>query len=184
MKWKFLPGRRRRGFILAQSGLFPARSAFWGRLESIRQMASLVLTRQLQPDRLKVTYLGEAETAIRLGIKSWFAGFVAAGLSTSASTLGLFFCFFVFFLTVATYAVALGLRLGRAPCLIYCCCLEILNSFWKKVSTFSFRTGPHKLQNQSSPHLTWTPYLPTPVPSLVPGSSLPPTSFQETLLKI
>lgn len=86
MKWKFLPGRRRRGFILAQSGLFPARSAFWGRLGSIRQMASLVLTRQLQPDRLKVTYLGEAETTIRLGIKSWFAD---RGVSTIDSVRGL-----------------------------------------------------------------------------------------------
>ena len=38
-------------------------------------------------DWLKVTFQGEAETSVRLGIKSWFAD---VGLSTSDSIWGLF----------------------------------------------------------------------------------------------
>lgn len=47
-----------------------------------------MLTRQFQIDWLKVTFLGEAETAVRLGIRYWFAD---VGLSTGDSTLGLLF---------------------------------------------------------------------------------------------
>ena len=32
----------------------------------------VLLTRQFQTDWLKVTFLQEVETAVRLGIKSWF----------------------------------------------------------------------------------------------------------------
>ena len=39
----------------------------------------------------KITFLGEAKTAVRLGMKSWFAD---VGLGTSDSLLGLLFLFF------------------------------------------------------------------------------------------
>ena len=41
-------------------------------------------------DRLEITFLGEDETAIRLGIEYWFAD---GGLNTSDSILGLPFLF-------------------------------------------------------------------------------------------
>ena len=45
----------------------------WGRKGSLELKTSLVRSRQFQMDWLKITSLGEAETAIRSGIKSWFA---------------------------------------------------------------------------------------------------------------
>lgn len=45
----------------------------------------LLLTRQVQIDWFKLTVLGEVETAIRLGMKSWFA---YVRLSTGDSILG------------------------------------------------------------------------------------------------
>lgn len=38
----------------------------------IRQITSLALTRKIKTYRVKITFLGEAETAVRLGIKSWW----------------------------------------------------------------------------------------------------------------
>ena len=45
-----------------------------------------MLTKKFQIVWLKVTFLGEVETAVRLGVKSWFAD---VELSTSDSILGL-----------------------------------------------------------------------------------------------
>lgn len=38
----------------------------------IRQITSLALTRKIKTYRVKITFLGEAETAVSLGIKSWW----------------------------------------------------------------------------------------------------------------
>lgn len=81
--------RRRSGKDVtpAKNGLFQARSpSFGGRQGSIRQMTSLVLTGLFQIDWLNVTFLGEAETAVRLGTESWFAH---VGLCTCNSIWGL-----------------------------------------------------------------------------------------------
>ena len=58
----------------------------WGIKGVYQAGTSLVLTKKFQIVRLKVTFLGEVETAVRLGVKSWFAD---VGLSTSDSILGL-----------------------------------------------------------------------------------------------
>ena len=77
---------------LPKSGLFQAESPYLGgQWRSIRQISLLVLTRKFQTDWLKVTFLGEVETAIRLGIQSSFAD---VGPSTSDSILGLLFLSF------------------------------------------------------------------------------------------
>lgn len=47
-----------------------------------------------------MTFLGEAETAIRLDIKAWFAD---VGLSTSDSTLGQLSLFFLMLLSIVEY---------------------------------------------------------------------------------
>ena len=54
--------------------------------EFIRQTTSLLLTRKFQIDEFEIIFLGEVETVIKLGIKSWFAD---VGLSVNDSTLGL-----------------------------------------------------------------------------------------------
>ena len=67
--------------------MFKARSTSFGGWKGfLEQITSLVLTRLFQIDWLKVTFLAEGETAVRLGIKSWFADM---GLSTSDSIWGL-----------------------------------------------------------------------------------------------
>ena len=65
-------------------------SFFEGRTRSVRWIVSLVLIRKFRIDWLKVTFLGEAETATSLGSKSWFAD---VGFSTSDSILGLLVLF-------------------------------------------------------------------------------------------
>lgn len=62
-----------------------------GREGSVMQIMSLVLTRQFQVHWLTVAFLGEVESTVMLGIKSWFAHM---GLSTSGSILGLVFALF------------------------------------------------------------------------------------------
>ena len=75
-----------------KKGLFQARSPSFGRRQgSIRWVTSQVLARKFQTGLVKITFLGEAETAVRLGIRSWFADM---GLSTSDSILGLLSLFF------------------------------------------------------------------------------------------
>lgn len=67
-------------------------TSYGGREGSVMQITSLVLTRQFQVHWVTVAFLGEAESTVMLGIKSWFAHM---GLSTSGSVLGLLFvlCF-------------------------------------------------------------------------------------------
>lgn len=66
-------GAEKRKF-LTKSVLFQQGHPLLGEgLGSIRQMTSLVPTRLFQMDWLKVVFLEEAETAIRLDIKSQFA---------------------------------------------------------------------------------------------------------------
>ena len=47
---------------------------FEGWKEPMRQMTSLMLTRKFQIYCFKIISLGEVETAVRLVMKSWFAG--------------------------------------------------------------------------------------------------------------
>ena len=58
----------------------------WDIKGSIRQITSLLLTREFQIDEFEIMFLGEVEIVIRLAIKSWFAD---AGLSINDPTLGL-----------------------------------------------------------------------------------------------
>ena len=58
---------------------------------SVRWIVFLLLTRKFQIDWFKITFLGEIDTAVRLGIKSWLADM---RLSTSDSILGLLSLFF------------------------------------------------------------------------------------------
>lgn len=63
--------RMRQGSHKQKKGLFQTRSpSFWGRQKSVWQTTSLMLAGKFQTDWLKVTFLGWAETAISLGIKS------------------------------------------------------------------------------------------------------------------
>lgn len=78
--------RRQKKTFLTKSRLFQARPPFFGgRRASIMQITSLVLIRTFQINWLKVTFLGEVETAI----KSWFVV-----LGTSVSIWTFFFSFF------------------------------------------------------------------------------------------
>lgn len=47
--------------------MFPTRG-----LGLIRQITSVELTRKFQTERFKISLLGEDETTIRLGVKSWW----------------------------------------------------------------------------------------------------------------
>ena len=70
-----------------KKGLFLARLPSFGRRQwSVWWITSLVLAGKFQTRLVKITFLGEAETAVRLGIKSWF---VDVGFSTGDSILGL-----------------------------------------------------------------------------------------------
>lgn len=57
------------------------------------QMTSLVPTRELQNDWLKVSFLEEAETVVKSSIKPWLADM---GLGICYSVLHLLSLFFVF----------------------------------------------------------------------------------------
>ena len=73
-----------RGWGQKRSKLFHL--CLWDMKEFIRQTTSLLLTRKFQTDEFEIIFLGEVETVIKLGIKSWFAD---VGLSVNDSTLGL-----------------------------------------------------------------------------------------------
>lgn len=70
----------------------------------MRRVSSLLLTRSFHVGGLKVRFLAGVETAVRLGIKFWFAD---KELSPSDSILGLLFLFFL----IASY---LALELPRS----------------------------------------------------------------------
>ena len=77
----------------------PSSRARWG---SISQITPLMLTRSSHIDWLKVIFLVEAKTAVRLGSTSWFAD---VGLDKSDSIGGLLYFFlfsFFFFLKQKT----------------------------------------------------------------------------------
>lgn len=56
--------------------------SYRGREGCLGQMTSLALTRKFQINGLRVPFLGEADSAIRLGLPSWFADM---GFGTSDS---------------------------------------------------------------------------------------------------
>ena len=67
-----------------------------------------MLTRKFQIDWLKFTFLGEADSAIRLGVKSLFADL---GLSTGDSIVGLLFLSCLsFFLIISPFDQTLSLH--------------------------------------------------------------------------
>ena len=71
--------------------LFRARSpSFEERTRSVMQITSGMLIRKFQPDWFKIPFLGETETAVRLGIMFLVC---LVELSTSNSILGLLFPF-------------------------------------------------------------------------------------------